>query len=629
MPVFSRRTVFSVFVVLWSALVYFPFPADPAPAGQEAASPVWPLDIPSRYLTSNFMEYRSGRFHAGLDLKTNSETGYVVRAVEDGYIARVRATPFAYGRAVYLRGESGRTFVYAHLMRFNDSLRRRVRERQDETGIYRVRLSFRPGEIPVRKGDIIGLSGQSGTEGPHLHFEVRDHKGRPVNPLDHGFAVTDTFPPVIHTLTAWPATPEARVGGSDRRCTLSAPEPGGLAGELPLLTVSGPVAFSACIIDAADIKGHRLEPWLIEVSLDGKKVYSCRNEKYAFGQNSMQRLEWVNPGIWGATGRREHWLFRRAGDDLVGREGGAWHLGEKGAGLAPGRHSLVISASDHEGNRVRVHLPIAVTREQGSPAPGWQAAPADSLAGNRIRISPFFLQPPDAPAQARVLTFRPEAGDPVLAPVTVLMVEESMDGFPGEIPPELKPVGQAVWYVAGDWAINSDLVVPFPGVAALGDSVASLGNGRSDPRLGVYRLGRRLSWELVGPLGPPRPGREASFSLSDPGLHAVFLDTAPPVFSCDSLVTVSTQGKAGYPGLSLPRWEVIPLGLVDSGAGVAPETIRAVLDGAPLVVEPDLPRHRVLVELPDSLASGRHRLRLDAADKAGNSTSCSLSIDCR
>ncbi len=89
----------------------------------ESSEPIWPLDLPTRYLTSNFMEYRPGRFHAGLDLKTQTVNGFAARAVEDGWIVRVRATPTAYGRAVYLRGESGRTYVYAHLSRFNDQLR--------------------------------------------------------------------------------------------------------------------------------------------------------------------------------------------------------------------------------------------------------------------------------------------------------------------------------------------------------------------------------------------------------------------------------------------------------------------------------------------------------------------------
>ena len=80
----------------------------PAAAG---SPPVWPLDLGSRHLTSNFMERRPGRYHAGLDLKTESRTGFAVRAVEDGHITRVRAEAGAYGRAVYVEGVSGRTTV--------------------------------------------------------------------------------------------------------------------------------------------------------------------------------------------------------------------------------------------------------------------------------------------------------------------------------------------------------------------------------------------------------------------------------------------------------------------------------------------------------------------------------------
>jgi len=180
-------------------------PAGGAETDEAEVQPLWPLDLPTRYLTSNFMEYRSGRFHAGLDLKTQSKTGFAARAVEDGFIVRVRATPFAYGRAVYLLGDSGRTYVYAHLSRFNDPLRAKVRAAQVEAGKYRVRLQFAPGEIKVLRGEVLGLTGESGTGGPHLHFEVRDPDNGPVNPLAMGFAVPDTIAPVIHAVRAVPA----------------------------------------------------------------------------------------------------------------------------------------------------------------------------------------------------------------------------------------------------------------------------------------------------------------------------------------------------------------------------------------------------------------------------------------
>ena len=62
--------------------------------GDAATAPLrWPLDLPAHWLTSNFMEYRGGRFHAGIDLKTRETEGFPAYAVEDGWISRVRATP--------------------------------------------------------------------------------------------------------------------------------------------------------------------------------------------------------------------------------------------------------------------------------------------------------------------------------------------------------------------------------------------------------------------------------------------------------------------------------------------------------------------------------------------------------
>ena len=162
------------------------------PAAAEAP-PVWPLDLGTRHLTSNFMERRPGRYHAGLDLKTESRSGFAVRAVEDGHITRVRAEAGAYGRAVYVQGASGRTTVYAHLERFSDRIASLVEADRATSGVYRVRLQLDADRLPVKAGEVLGLSGQSGTSGPHLHFEIRDAAQRPLNPLDWGFAVADTF----------------------------------------------------------------------------------------------------------------------------------------------------------------------------------------------------------------------------------------------------------------------------------------------------------------------------------------------------------------------------------------------------------------------------------------------------
>ena len=46
-----------------------------AAAAAVAGTPCWPLELGTRYLTSDFMEHRSGRFHTGIDLKTGSRSG--------------------------------------------------------------------------------------------------------------------------------------------------------------------------------------------------------------------------------------------------------------------------------------------------------------------------------------------------------------------------------------------------------------------------------------------------------------------------------------------------------------------------------------------------------------------------
>ena len=614
--------------------VWFVFGLPPAGAAERdttAIAPRWPLDLPTRYLTSNFMEYRSGRFHAGLDLKTRSQSGFAARAVEDGYILRVRATPFAYGRAVYLFGESGRTYVYAHLSRFSDPVRAEVRAQQAGAGTYRVRLQFSPGEMPVRCGEVVGLTGQSGTDGPHLHFEVRDAANGPANPLAMGFAVPDTFPPVIHAVRAVPADHRSRIAGEPTARVLK-PEAGaaaGLKGELPQLQVAGPVAFAAKVIDASDIRDHKLEPWLIEVRLDGEVVYSCRNDRYDFFENSLQRLEWLEvPDI------RDRWLHRRPANSLTGRRGGEWYLGSGGSGLAPGPHTLEITAADFAGNETSVSIPLlaaAMDFPQPPTQGEWLEDPVqvmvDSLSGTWLR--PLVNEKHEGVAGCSLRTLEAGNGDPVLATTTLAVVpcepgagEMDQAGRQG-----LELAGPAARYLAADWPIEAAVAVDLTGpVVAAPDTLPA----EKDPAVMVYRWSKD-EWKPVGRLmEPEQRGSGHRFALSRPGLHAVFRDVAAPViFPADTVIVVPSDPRGQVHGVTLPRWEIFPVDLLDPGSGLAPESITATLDGQPIIVEPDLPRNRILVELPDHLGPGLHVLYLKVADETGNGTEAEVLIECR
>jgi len=601
-------------------------PAGGAETDEAEVQPLWPLDLPTRYLTSNFMEYRSGRFHAGLDLKTQSKTGFAARAVEDGFIVRVRATPFAYGRAVYLLGDSGRTYVYAHLSRFNDPLRAKVRAAQVEAGKYRVRLQFAPGEIKVLRGEVLGLTGESGTGGPHLHFEVRDPDNGPVNPLAMGFAVPDTIAPVIHAVRAVPADPGSRIDGSPTARVIKNGNGTGLVGAQPQLSIAGPVAFAAKIIDASDIADHKLEPWLIEVRLDGEIVYRCRNDRFGFSENSLQRLEWLEvPGI------RDHWLHRRPGNSLSGRSGEVWFQGALGKGLKPGRHTLEITAADFAGNSTSVTIPLMAADLEFPQPPssgGWLEDPVqvvvDSLSGNILQ--PFFDEKHEGPFLRHL---DPEKGDPVLLPTTLAIIPAKLGlGHLDRARSQgLEPMGPAAHYVAADWPIDGAVAVDLTGPVAAVSDILPLEN---DPAVMIYRW-ERSNWSPGGPLLEPAHGGETRrFALSSPGYFAVFRDVAAPViFPADTVITVVVDTLGQAHGVTLPRWEIFPVDLLDLGSGIAPESIVATLDGQVIIVEPDLPRDRVLVELPDEVVPGRHVLHLKAADEAENETQVEAVIECR
>lgn len=562
----------------------------PAPA----VEPVWPLDLPERYLTSNFMESRPGRYHAGLDFKTRSETGFPARAVADGWISRIRFTANGYGKAVYLHGDDGRTYVYAHLERLADPLRSLVRDAQRGRGRWDVALHFPKGRHPVRRGDVLALTGQSGTAGPHLHFEVRDAHNRPVDPQAWGFAVPDTIPPRLLRVRIHPASPASRVDGRDEAAgwgdgRTPLPE------RLPAVAVTGPVALSVRVEEQADAMGHVLAPWRLSVVLDDSVAYDSRNERLDFDRNDRAQLEWL-----GTDEGLERWLFRHPDVDLDGRTGRGWSLDPRV--LTPGDHAVRVEAEDRAGNRTTV----AWTLRVGAPAEAaWPAAPV------RVDLAPpvegvSWLDPFRACLDGAVipldsLAVRLDREVPaVLRPLSLDAVERERLGRTQA----LRDLGWGCEVFAADWPRGGalDLEPAWP------DSLP--------PGAGVY-VQRRDEWRFVAPAF--RRGGPWRTSLPGPGRYALCDDAQAPYLGPgpqEGRVRPSPAGRV--PEVRPPRWEIVPIRLEDLGSGVDASTLAARWDGAPLQPEPDLPRRRVLVELPDDAAPGPHELVLTVSDRLGN-----------
>ena len=174
---------------------------------------LWPTNA-STYMSSSFCEYRSGHYHSAIDVKTWLQEGYKCFAIEDGKIERVRVSPFGYGKVLYLKLNDGQTAVYAHLQRFSDKIEREIRKKQLKNKKYQI--SWSPKDMYVKKGEVVAYTGRTGIGVPHLHFEIRNQSGLPINPLKYYSEVKDTIRPRLLEIGFVPLTADSRVDHSAR-----------------------------------------------------------------------------------------------------------------------------------------------------------------------------------------------------------------------------------------------------------------------------------------------------------------------------------------------------------------------------------------------------------------------------
>ena len=160
-----------------------------------------PLDIPLT-LSGTFGEIRTNHFHAGIDIPTNQKTGYPIYSCADGYISRIKVSPWGFGKAIYINHKNGLTTVYAHLENFNSEIQNYILKQQYKKKTFSLDISLSESSFQVKQGEIIGFSGSSGNStGPHLHFEVRESAlQKPINPMKFSFPIKDTRKPIIKSI---------------------------------------------------------------------------------------------------------------------------------------------------------------------------------------------------------------------------------------------------------------------------------------------------------------------------------------------------------------------------------------------------------------------------------------------
>lgn len=329
----------------------------------------WPLGA-KRGISATFGEYREGHLHAGVDLKTWGREGYPVYAVAKGWVWRLKTSPWGYGKAVYLKLEDGRYAVYGHLSDFAPCIRRVVEGEQEKRLRYSVEIFPSPGEIPVKRGEIIGYSGSTGKGPPHLHFELRDEKNRPINPLISGLQVKDNRAPVFKSVGLEPFNDSSLVDGFPKAKTYQFLHRGGIYRLNEVPQIWGKLGFAVDVYDLLDGSENLCAVYGLEFFLDGKLIFAKRYDYFPYSISHQVYLDWDLPLLLGGKGYFSR-LYLLSGNalPLYSPTGSRGFIKE----LEPGYHIVKILATDTAGNmsqalfKVLVDSPPVVTKFECSP----------------------------------------------------------------------------------------------------------------------------------------------------------------------------------------------------------------------------------------------------------------------
>ncbi|HNI96248.1 MAG TPA: peptidoglycan DD-metalloendopeptidase family protein [Leptospiraceae bacterium] len=145
------------------------------PVYSESAKYGWPVKS-ERVVTGSFGEFRMYNFHMGLDIGTEARAGVPILAMTDSVLNSVQSYRYSIGNAVILKHKDGKSSRYGHMSRFSDRIADQIRRTSMKDRLFfreDFEYRFKADEtVEIKKGEIIGYSGDTGLGPYHLHAEI-------------------------------------------------------------------------------------------------------------------------------------------------------------------------------------------------------------------------------------------------------------------------------------------------------------------------------------------------------------------------------------------------------------------------------------------------------------------------
>lgn len=238
-----------------------------------------PFDFPITF-SGNFGEIRANHFHGGLDFKTGGTIGKPVRALADGYISRIRVTHGS-GYVLDVAYDNGYSTINRHLSAFVGDVARRVEDLQYEKESWEVEISPEPDEYPVKAGQIIALSGNTGYSfGPHLHLDmIETATDEYIDPLPFFMnKVKDKTAPRAEGIMLFPQPGKGVVEGKQTRRAFP-------AHPTKPITAWGLIGAGIRAYDYMDGVQNKYGVKTVILEVDGEEVFRSTIDRFAYEEN--------------------------------------------------------------------------------------------------------------------------------------------------------------------------------------------------------------------------------------------------------------------------------------------------------------------------------------------------------